>query len=173
MISIKTRANRTEMKWALIHSSMFLTWMFMEKKAGFHNVHLDIQPFAGTLIMLPSIIIYVLALLDKKNAYLAGKMDYRQSFASGCLLTLFIVVLSPLNTLVTYSFITSDYFANVTKYTVSEGILTQEEATRQFSISNYIVTSVVAGLMIGITFSAVISLFTKTRRYNHEQIKTS
>jgi hypothetical protein len=174
VIQLKTQAHKTEMKWALIHSLMFLTWMFIEKAAGLHDVRLDIQPFAGVLIMLPSVIIYVLALLDKKNTYLTGKNpDYWQSLASGCMLTLFIVILSPLNNLLVYSFITPDYFANVTEYTVSKGILTPEEAMRQFSISNYIVTSVVAGSIIGIIFSAVISTFTKTRRHTHEQFEKS
>jgi hypothetical protein len=61
VIQLKTQAHKTEMKWALIHSLMFLTWMFIEKAAGLHDVRLDIQPFAGVLIMLPSVIIYVLA----------------------------------------------------------------------------------------------------------------
>ena len=167
-MELKARVYKTEIKWALIFSLMFLTWTAMEKAAGLHNVRLDLQPFIGPLILLPSIIIYLLALLDKKSRYFMGTMSYRQGFASGCLLTIFIVILSPLNNLLAALFITPEYFANVTEYTVSMGVLTPEAAARQFSISNYIVTSVVAGLITGIIFSAVISIFTKTRSYNHE-----
>lgn len=46
---------------------MFLLWMIMEKLAGLHDQYLQQQQFATTLILIPSVIIYVLALPDKKK----------------------------------------------------------------------------------------------------------
>ena len=68
---------RIEIKWALISAAMFLAWMIMEKLAGLHDKHLEQQPVVTTLILIPSIIIYVLALLDKKKSYYSGRMTYK------------------------------------------------------------------------------------------------
>lgn len=116
----------------------------------------------GPLILIPSIVIYFLALRDRKRS-LDGKMTYRQGFLSGCLLTAFIVIASPLNQLLTSTVISPDYFANLIEYTVAAGTLTQEQARQQFSVGNYIVIGLIAGTMMGILFSAVLAAFARSR----------
>jgi hypothetical protein len=154
---------RIEIKWAFIHAAMFLLWMVLEKIAGLHDKHWDKQQFVTTLILIPSIIIYVLAIKDKKKNYYSGSMTYKQSFISGVMLTIFMVLLSPFNQLITSYVITPDYFGNVIEHTVKSGLFTQEQAEAQFNIKNYIITSIVAGLVTGVVFSAVISIFTRSK----------
>jgi hypothetical protein len=151
-----------ELKWALIFSVMFLAWMLAEKLAGFHDTRLDQQPMVGPLILIPSIVIYVLTLRDRKRS-LRGKMTYGRGFLSGCVLTGFVVILSPLNQLLALKVISPDYLANLIEYTVSSGTLTGEQARQQFSLGNYVVTSLVAGTLTGILFSAIIAAFTRSR----------
>lgn len=154
---------KIEIKWAFIFSLMFLLWMFMEKQAGLHDRHLDIQQFVTMLILIPSIIIYAMALKDKKKNYYAGSITYKQSFWSGLILTIFVVLLSPINQLITSYIITPDYFTNVIEHTVKSGMLTQEQAEEQFNTKSYIITSIVAGLVTGLVFSAIISIFIKSK----------
>ena len=90
-------------------------------------------------------------------------MTYKQSFISGLMLTFFVVLLSPINQLITSYIITPDYFTNIIVHTVKSGMFTQEQAEAQFNIKNYIITSIVGGLVTGIIFSAIISIFTKSK----------
>ena len=41
--------------------------------------------------------------------------------------------------------------------------MTREEADLQFNLTYYIATSVIAGLITGVFFSAVVALFTRSR----------
>jgi hypothetical protein len=154
---------KTEIKWAFIFSAMFLLWMVMEKLAGLHDRHLDKQQFVTMLILIPALIIYVFAIKDKKQNFYKGNITYKQSFISGLMLTLFVVLLSPINQFITSYIITPDYFANVIAHTVKSGIFTEEQAEAQFNIKNYIITSIVGGLVTGVVFSAIISIFTKSK----------
>ncbi|GAL86119.1 hypothetical protein Phep_2768 [Sporocytophaga myxococcoides] len=160
---------KTEIKWTFIYAAMFLLWMSFEKLAGFHDKRLEQQQFVSMLILIPSIIIYSKALLDKKKSFYSGVINYKQSFMSGLALTLFIVLLSPVNQVITSYIITPDYFANIIKYTVQSGVYTQEQAEAQYNIKNYLVSSIIGGLITGGVFSAVISLFIKSKKHTYEQ----
>ena len=157
------RKYKIEIKWALIFAAIFLLWMTLEKLAGLHDKYLEKQRFVTTLILIPSIIIYILAIRNKKRNYYEGNMTYKQGFTSGLMLTAFVVLLSPINQLITSYIITPDYFANVIDHTVKSGMFTQEKAEAQFNIKNYIITGIIGGLVTGVIFSAVISLFTKSK----------
>lgn len=159
---MKTR--KTEIKWAFIFAAMFLLWVTLEKIAGLHDQYLEQQQLVTTLILIPSIIIYALALRDKKKNFYSGQMTYKQGFISGMALTLFIVVLSPVNQLITSYVITPEYFANAIAYTVAKGVFTQAQAEQQFSVGNYILTGMVGGLITGLIFSAVVPVFLRSKR---------
>lgn len=154
---------RIEIKWAFLFAAMFLLWIFMEKLGGLHDRYLEQQQFVTMLVLIPSIIIYILAIRDKKKNYYGGNITYKQSFISGLILTLFVVLLSPINQLIASCIITPDYFANVIAHTVKSGIFTQEQAEAQFNIKSYIITSIIGGLVTGVIFSLVISIFTRTK----------
>ena len=154
---------RIEIKWALIFAAVFLLWMVLEKLIGMHDKHIEKQQFVTILILIPSIIVYVLAIKDKKKNFYAGNMTYKHGFLSGLMLTLFVVILSPINQLIISYIITPDYFANVIEHTVKSGMFTQEQAEAQFNIKSYIITNIVGGLVTGVIFSAIISIFTKSK----------
>ena len=160
---------KIEIRWAFIFAVMYLLWMIMEKLTGLHDKYLNKQQVVSMLILIPSIAIYVLALKKKKSNFYSGHIMYKQSFISGLALTIFIVLLSPVNQLIVSYIISPSYFSNVIEYTVNSGVFTREQAETQFSITNYIVTSIVAGLITGIIFSAIISIFIKSKPNNHEQ----
>jgi uncharacterized membrane protein YjgN (DUF898 family) len=154
---------KTEIKWALIQSGMFLVWMSMERLAGLHSSELAKQQVVTALILVPSLVIYIMALRSKRKNVYHNKITYKQSFVSGLWLTIFIVILSPLNQIITTTIISPDYFSNLTVYTVSNGIMTQEQAQAQFNNGTYIIQGVVGGLVTGIIFSTIISFFIKSK----------
>ncbi|ACU04968.1 DUF4199 domain-containing protein [Pedobacter heparinus] len=154
---------KIELKWAFIFTAMYLLWMTMEKLAGLHDRYLEQQQLISMFVLVPAIIIYALAIKDKKKNYYAGTITYKQSFMSGLVLTIFVVLLSPISQLITSYIITPDYFANVIAHTVKSGMFTQEQAEAQFNIKSYIITSIIGGLVTGIIFSIVISVFTKSK----------
>ncbi|ACU03990.1 DUF4199 domain-containing protein [Pedobacter heparinus] len=154
---------KIEIKWVFIFAAMYLLWMTMEKLAGLHDKHLEQQQLVSMFVLIPAILIYVLAIRDKKKNYYAGNITYKQSFMSGLVLTLFVVLLSPINQLITSYIITPDYFANVIAHTVKSGMFTREQAEAQFNIKSYIITSIVAGFLTGLAFTAIISIFTKSK----------
>jgi hypothetical protein len=162
---------KIEIKWAFISAAMFLLWMVMEKLMSLHDEHLAQQQYITTLILVPSIIVYVLAIRDKKKNFYKGNITYKQSFISGLTLTLLIVILSPINQLITSYIISPDYFNNIIEYTVKSGVFTKEQAKAQFNVKSYITTSILGGLVTGIVFSAVISIFTRSKANNYEQGK--
>lgn len=155
---------KTEIKWALIHSGMFLAWMAIERMAGLHSSQLSKQPVVTTFILIPSFVVYILALRNKRKNVYDGKITYKQSFVSGLWLTIFMVLLSPVNQLVTTTIISPDYFSNLAAYTVSNGIMTAEQAQKQFNNGSYIIQSVIGGLMTGVVFTAIISFFIKSKK---------
>jgi hypothetical protein len=155
---------KIEIKWAFIFSTMFLLWMVMEKISGLHDTYLDKQQLISMLVLIPSIIIYVLLIKDKKKNYYAGKITYNQSFVSGLMLTVFVVLLSPINQLIISYIITPDYFANIIKHTVKSGMFTQEQAEAQFNIKSYMIISIAGGLVTGVIFSAIISIMNKPNK---------
>jgi hypothetical protein len=168
MTQIALKKFAIELRWALIFSLMYLVWMLTERLAGFHDIRLDQQSMVGPLILIPSIIIYGLMLRDRKRS-LEGKMTYSQGFLSGCMLTVFVVILSPLNQLLTLKIISPDYFANLIEYTVAQGALTPEQARQQFSIGNYVATGLIAGALTGILFSAILAAFMRSRGTHNQR----
>jgi hypothetical protein len=51
-------------------------------------------------------------------------------------------------------------------YSVENGILTSEQAAENFSLSNYILQSIIGSLLMGILTSAMVSIFTRQRTVN-------
>jgi hypothetical protein len=154
---------RTELKWAGIFSLMYLTWMVMEHLCGLHGRYIRYQQLVSTFILLPSVLIYVLALREKKLKVFGGTITFVQAFKSGMLLTLFIVVLSPLNQLITTGLIAPEYFENMQELAVSQGKMSAQEAASRLNLGAFIVQSIVGGLITGAVFSAIISLLIRNR----------
>lgn len=153
----------TEIKWGLIFTIVALLWMVFERLMGWHGENIDQHATMTNLFAIPAIVIYVLALLDKRKSDLGGIMTWGQGFTSGLIITLVVVVLSPLAQYLTHTIITPEYFANVIEYSVSNDMMTREEAEGYFSLNNYIMQSAIGGLIMGIVTSAVVALFTKKK----------
>lgn len=154
---------KIEIKWALIFVVMMLAWMVLEKSLGWHDERIADHATLSKLVAIPSIAIYLFALLDKKKNYYHGVMNYYQGFMTGLVITLIVAILSPLSQYITSEFITPDYFSNAINYVVSGGEMTQEEAESFFNLQSYMIMSVVGALIMGIATSAVVAIIVKSK----------
>ncbi len=154
--------HRLELKWALIFCAMMLSWMALEKAVGLHDVHIAQHMVWTNLVAVPAIAIYVLALLEKRRK-LGGAMSWKEGFFSGMIITLIVTVLTPLTQYITSSLITPEYFANVTRFSVEQGMMTQEAAEANFNLHSYMVQATIGALIMGTVTSALVALFVKRK----------
>ena len=152
-----------EIKWALIFIIMGFLWMLLERLTGLHGEHIDKHPIYTNLVAIPAILVYVLALLDKrKNAY-NGKMSYKQGFVSGLIITLFVTLITPLAQYINLTYITPEYFTNVIEYATEHGEMSQSEAMNYFNLKNYIIQATISSPISGTITSAIVAIFTMKR----------
>lgn len=152
---------KTEIKWGLLFVAMQLLWMTMEKLTGLHDEHIDQHMIYTNFVAIPSILIYVLALLDKRKKDYGGFMTYKQGFISGLIITAIVTLLSPLTQFLTSEVISPDYFANATEYAVSEGKMTREAAEEYFNLKSYLIQVIIGTPVMGIITTAIVAIFTR------------
>lgn len=155
---------KIEIKWALIFIGAILVWAIMERAVGLHDEHIDKQQYLTTLFAIPAILIYVLALKDKRKNYYDGEMTYGQGFLSGLVITVIVALFSAPAQWIISALITPNYFNNVIEYSVKTGYYeTREAAKANFNLSNYILQSVIGALIMGVLTSAVVAIFTRRK----------
>lgn len=108
-----------------------------------------------------AIAVYVFALFDKRKNDFNGVMTYKEGFISGLIITLIVALLSPVTQYLVSAFIAPDYFPNIIEYSVTEGIMSRDEAEETFNLRNYIFQGVIGALVLGIITSAVVAFFTR------------
>ncbi|MFC5192410.1 DUF4199 domain-containing protein [Algoriphagus aquatilis] len=153
-----------EIKWGILFILSGLIWMVLEKSLGWHDELLD-QHATYTMFYAPiAIALYVLALRDKKKTDYQGKMTYLQGLISGLLLTLVVVILTPLSQYISHEYISPEYFPNIRKLSVEKGQMTQEEAEMHFSLMSYIQQSLIFAAFMGVLTSAIVAIFTRSKQ---------
>lgn len=154
---------KIEIKWAILFALMMLSWMLMEKLAGFHDVKIASHEIVSAFVAIPAIAMYVFALLDKRKNFYQGVMTYSQGFKAGLIMTLFVTILSPLVQYITSTIITPDYFKNVISYAVENKLMTLAEAESYFNLKNYLITSVISTPIMGILTTAIVAIFVRKK----------
>lgn len=154
---------KIELKWAVIFSACLLIWMYFEKTMGWHDEKVKFQPIYTMLFGFIAIVIYVLALVEKKKEYYESKIDWKQGFLSGAILSLLVAFFTPVVLFVTFEYISPDYFTNIINYKIENSKMTLEDAQKYFSLSNYMYTNTFSTLSNGIVISAIISFFIKSK----------
>lgn len=150
-----------ELKWGTIFVLALLLWTVFERLMGWHGERIDQHESMTLLFSIIAITIYVFALLDKRNTDFKGFMSWKQGFVSGFFISLVVAILSPLSQVIIHYVITPDFFNTITEHTVETGQMTREDAEAYFSLSGYIVQSMVGALGMGIVTSAIVAVFTK------------
>ena len=150
-----------ETKWALFFFAAILLWTGLERAVGLHGTHIAHHPVYTNLFAIPAILIYVLALREKRDKYYGGSMSWKQGFMSGLIITMVVTILSPLAQWITHKLISPGYFSNAQAYAIETGKLSQDEAEVYFSLNNYLVQSMIGALILGVVTSAVVAIFVR------------
>ncbi|NHM07681.1 DUF4199 domain-containing protein [Flavobacterium sp. CYK-4] len=153
-----------EIKWAVQFSLLSLVWMIIEKSTGLHDEHIAKQAIYTNLFGIVAILVYFLALRDKKKNYFTGQMDFKQGFISGMVLSFIIAMLSPLVQYVTFTYITPHFFETVKTYAVAHKIQTPEQADTFFNLKSYIIQGIFGALSMGVITAALMALLLKTKK---------
>ncbi len=155
------KAIQTELKWALIFIVMMLAWLLMEKLLGFHDKRISQHYIISSLIFIPAVTIYVLALLDKRKNDYGGKMTYLQGLRSGLIITGIVALFTPLTQLIISKIITPHYFDNMIAYSVESEKMSKELALSTFNLKSYIIQGTIGALIMGTLTAAIVALFTR------------
>jgi hypothetical protein len=152
---------KIEIKWAIIFFVATLLWMWLERLVGLHDQYIEKHAVYTNFFAIIAIAIYVLALLNKRRAFYQGTMTYWQGVQAGLWLTLFIVLLVPLAQFITHTWITPDYFHNISQHAVSLEQMTPDQAQAYFSLPHYIQLSVIMAAVMGFVTTLVVAVFTR------------
>jgi len=157
---------RLELKWALIFTVMTLLWMAGEKAAGLHDRYLDKHLILTNLIAIPSLVIYYLAMHEKKRSFYGGSMSFKEGMRFGLVMSLMIALLAPLTQYVISTWISPQYFPDIIRMVVEQRKMTHEQAEAYFSLGNYMKQSAYGSLIMGIVTSAIMAAILKSRGQN-------
>ena len=69
-----------EIKWGILFSVATLVWMIIENSVGLHDVYIGKQARYTNLFGIVAVVIYVLALREKKYLFYKGVMSWQQGF---------------------------------------------------------------------------------------------
>lgn len=151
---------KTELKWGIIFSVMGLLWICLEYAVGLHGRFIAWHPILTNLIAIPSVIIMVLAILEKRHV-LGGVITFKQAFLCGLGVSIVVAVLSPLTQFIFHRLINPGFFENAIRYGVEHGKTTLEQAQAFFNLRSYVIQSVLAAIIMGSITSLVIAAMIK------------
>ena len=155
---------KIEIKWAVIFLIMSLLWVWVEKLYGLHGPKIEKHYLYTQLFIIPTILIYVFALREKRRKEFISGMNYRQGLITGLYVSAFITMLSPLIQLIIFEVITPGFFDSAIQYAASSGKFTQTGAESYYCLRNFILQSMTGSVVIGNTASIVIPFFTDLPR---------
>ena len=139
---------------------MGLLWICLEYAVGLHGRFIAWHPILTNLIAIPSVIIMVLAILEKRHV-LGGVITFKQAFLCGLGVSIVVAVLSPLTQFIFHRLINPGFFENAIRYGVEHGKTTLEQAQAFFNLRSYVIQSVLAAIIMGSITSLVIAAMIK------------
>jgi hypothetical protein len=154
---------KTELKWAIVYVVMTMAWSLLGKSLGFHDSRIATGVIFNTLIIIPSVIIYVLSMREKKLNYFGGQVSYKQTFMSGLILTLFVTILGPIYPIFT-NMISPDLFDKSIRFMVTSNQMSEADAVKQFTLLSFIIQGIFGSIIFGLIYSAVIAIFLKSKK---------
>lgn len=155
---------RIEIKWALIFTVTGLLWMVFEKAMGWHSENIEKHPLYTNFFGILAILIYFLALREKRKDFYDGLITWRQGFVSGILITVIITVLTPLSLYITHEIISPEYFSNIIAYSVENNRMNRNDAEALFNLTSYIIQGTSWALVMGVVTSAIVAWIIRTKK---------
>ncbi|MDR6300498.1 DUF4199 domain-containing protein [Mesonia maritima] len=152
---------RIEFKWAIIFSVFTLIWMVGEKSIGLHDELIAKQAVYTNLIAIPYIIIFFLAIKDKRDNYYNGIMSWKQGVISGGVLSVIIAVLAPIVQYVVSTLISPEFFQHAIDHAVESGRMKRDGAASLYNLNFFLIQAIFGSLAMGVVTSAIVAAFLK------------
>lgn len=152
-----------EYKWAFIQTLFGIAWITLEKFSGLHDEHVAVHALYTNLSLLPLVVIYGLAIREKKRDFFKNQMDWKQGFLSGSVMAVIAALMSAPAIFFSLTVISPDFFANQIKFQTEVRGMSTEVATSYFNMNSYLITAAVGGISLGIVISAILAYFLKSK----------
>lgn len=150
-----------ELKWAVIFSIALLCWILFEKTMGWQSERFE-HFWWLTLLFGPfAILMYLLALREKRRRVYGGIMTLSQGFISGLIMSVFVALLSPLTEYVAYNFFTPENFNTISDSSVTNELMTSSKMNDILNINNYRWKSAFGLFFFGIIISIITAFFVR------------
>lgn len=143
---------------------LYLLWILIEKFMGWHDQHIDKHAIYTNIFGILALVIYILALRDKRNNYFKGSMTWRQGFITGIILTIIITVFSPFSQYIASTYISPNYFDNVIEYRIQNTRMSLEQAQTLYNLKSYIIQAVFGALVMGVGTAALAALIIRNKK---------
>lgn len=152
-----------ELKWSVIFSIALLCWILLEKTMGWQDERI-VDLWWLTLLFGPfAVLLYLLALREKRRRVYDGKMTWTQGFVSGIIISVFVALLSPLTEYVVFNFFTPDNFNTIAESSVTNNLIANTKINDFLHINNYWLQSAFGLLVFGVVNSAIVALFVRKK----------
>jgi hypothetical protein len=135
--------------------------MVFERAMDWHDELIEKHPMYTNFFGILAILIYFLALRDKRKNFFNGIMSWRQGFISGIVVTIVITLLTPLSQYLVYKYISPDYFRNIIEYSVDNNRMIRRDANALFNLKSYIIQSTSWALVMGVVTAAIVAWLVK------------
>lgn len=151
---------RIEFRWSMVFFLANLLWLFFEKWMGWHSELVGKHTFYHFLFGIIAILIFTMALINKRDVYFKGEMNWKQGFVSGSILSFFIAGLTPLIQYIMHTYISPDFFSNIIAYSIDNGV-NPDLAKSSYTLYSFTLMETFSNLSYGIVTAAGVSWFVK------------
>ena len=147
---------KNEFKWAVIISVIMLAWLTILKFAGFESEKASQFSMVSMVFFVFMFGFYVLAVRERRTR-LRGFIERRDAFLTGLIITMFLVLLMPINMLIFHFVINPDFFQTMIDVAVESGT-PFEQAKSDYNLVAYIFSSMLMMAILGGLYSAVCAV---------------
>lgn len=152
-----------ELKWAVIFTIALLCWILFEKTLGWDNEQI-LEHWWLTLLFIPfAILIFLLALREKRRRVYDRKMTWMQGFVSGLIISIIVALLSPLTEYIAYNIFTPEYFNAIAESSVTNDLMARSKMNSILKINSYRWQSAFGLFGFGILVSVVSAFFVRKK----------
>lgn len=161
---------RPEIKYALILGIIAMIWMPVEYLLGLHSQHFAIYLYTKNLFFLVPIFCIYKTMAEKKKLS-GGTLSYEKAFLSGLFMSAMVIPFTVTGQYLYYTVINPGFFSIMIDHAVLAAHQAGEnplqalaDAQEKYTFTRLMIESFLGPLFGGITFSAIIGLFIRTKK---------
>lgn len=146
------------LKWGVVIGVLSLLWHVLEKFTGFDSDFIEYHTKAGIFFLVPFVMIYVLALLQKRNEN-GGTLTYMDGLKHALYIAILSIPFVMLATFIKIKMISPDFQTNMIDFLITTGA-EQSDVESAFSDMGILSSSALFS-MFGVVAGALAMIFIK------------